>query len=156
MRMQPSSPSNHSLLCAAALSGSRIWRSPHALANKVGLQDVVSSFFSTWRTLGIKGNQFSRFREQVINGRATCHKENWQNRKDKDGRLWYFLVVQDKPHLAAMIHTASSTMRIKNNGRRRGGTRCCAFVRLQPPQTLESRLNDQGRGSMKGEGQYRA
>jgi hypothetical protein len=47
--------------------------------------------------------EFSGFREQVRNGRVICHEGNLQDRKDKDGRLWHFLVVQDKPHLAAMI-----------------------------------------------------
>jgi hypothetical protein len=46
--------------------------------------------------------EFSRFREMVRSGRVICQEGNLQQRKDKDGRLWHFLVVQDKPHLAAM------------------------------------------------------
>ena len=46
----------------------------------------------------------SRFKEEVRSGRLVCLEGNLQKRKDKDGRSWYFLVVQDKPHLAAMEH----------------------------------------------------
>ncbi len=48
--------------------------------------------------------EFTRFREEVRSGRLICSEGNLQKRKDKDGRSWHFLVVQDKPHLVAMEH----------------------------------------------------
>lgn len=57
-----------------------------------------------WYSKEVVAKEFSKFREQVRGGRFICSQGNVQDKQDKDGRWWYFLVLQDRQQFAVIDH----------------------------------------------------